>query len=657
MVIKSAIAQKLDVSSMQTCILCSGTSTFFSNESLMTHNREFHRENKVVFFKIQELEHARSDLAEKLATMKMELRNLYKRNLAKKQTVELVKQEIELLKLKIKERDRDIKYFKSILPNERSASQPEELIHLFKQRMDKEFYKLLDSISKPSMVKSKEQNLQVSSSTTTEDNHLVKERLSILEQKVSELSDLQSELKQIKAQLGPSKDVSDEYPGKNKETIDKLTSLLREKEREVELLKTLGEKYKESDAMRSKESEILQDKLTKASEIVIVLNDKNKLMVDDLTKLYQSLESSKSMIKDLEQQKSEIQSKISSYENKIGDQSLEIESLQKHHPVNVEDGGYEEKLKLVEQQLHQVEKELKQKDLIIGEQERELVNAYNGQTMIEEDVQALLNEKEELESLIEDLKNEKKDAEKQQSQWQEKVDNLEDQKRSMLEEKEMLVFQLKDFEAYKKQRESMISQLNERVKELEAEKIDSEKELARVKHDKDELQRELKDLHEAHSRCTQEKSELKESYEKSIESLRSQMEQLLHEETQTSEHLQLKLKEQEQDFQQQISQLESEVFSGKDQLQSLTKQLDELKTQHESKVTANNKLQEEVEKLEADIKLNQEASTGTYNSVNTHQSVVLVFLDNSVFFSFQSPKTTNQISLISCVSQKSAGIN
>ena len=623
----------------------------------MTHNREFHRENKVVFFKIQELEHARSDLAEKLATMKMELRNLYKRNLAKKQTVELVKQEIELLKLKIKERDRDIKYFKSILPNERSASQPEELIHLFKQRMDKEFYKLLDSISKPSMVKSKEQNLQVSSSTTTEDNHLVKERLSILEQKVSELSDLQSELKQIKAQLGPSKDVSDEYPGKNKETIDKLTSLLREKEREVELLKTLGEKYKESDAMRSKESEILQDKLTKASEIVNVLNDKNKLMVDDLTKLYQSLESSKSMIKDLEQQKSEIQSKISSYENKIGDQSLEIESLQKHHPVNVEDGGYEEKLKLVEQQLHQVEKELKQKDLIIGEQERELVNAYNGQTMIEEDVQALLNEKEELESLIEDLKNEKKDAEKQQSQWQEKVDNLEDQKRSMLEEKEMLVFQLKDFEAYKKQRESMISQLNERVKELEAEKIDSEKELARVKHDKDELQRELKDLHEAHSRCTQEKSELKESYEKSIESLRSQMEQLLHEETQTSEHLQLKLKEQEQDFQQQISQLESEVFSGKDQLQSLTKQLDELKTQHESKVTANNKLQEEVEKLEADIKLNQEASTGTYNSVNTHQSVVLVFLDNSVFFSFQSPKTTNQISLISCVSQKSAGIN
>ena len=580
----------------------------------MTHNREFHRENKVVFFKIQELEHARSDLAEKLATMKMELRNLYKRNLAKKQTVELVKQEIELLKLKIKEKDRDIKYFKSILPNERSASQPEELIHLFKQRMDKEFYKLLDSISKPSMVKSKEQNLQVSSSTTTEDNHLVKERLSILEQKVSELSDLQSELKQIKAQLGPSKDVSDEYPGKNKETIDKLTSLLREKEREVELLKTLGEKYKESDAMRSKESEILQDKLTKASEIVIVLNDKNKLMVDDLTKLYQSLESSKSMIKDLEQQKSEIQSKISSYENKIGDQSLEIESLQKHHPVNVEDGGYEEKLKLVEQQLHQVEKELKQKDLIIGEQERELVNAYNGQTMVEEDVQALLNEKEELESLIEDLKNEKKDAEKQQSQWQEKVDNLEDQKRSMLEEKEMLVFQLKDFEAYKKQRESMISQLNERVKELEAEKIDSEKELARVKHDKDELQRELKDLHEAHSRCTQEKSELKESYEKSIESLRSQMEQLLHEETQTSEHLQLKLKEQEQDFQQQISQLESEVFSGKDQLQSLTKQLDELKTQHESKVTANNKLQEEVEKLEADIKLNQEASTGTYNN-------------------------------------------
>ena len=208
MVIKSAIAQKLDVSSMQTCILCPGTSTFFSNESLMTHNREFHRENKVVFFKIQELEHARNELAEKLATMKMELRNLYKRNLAKKQTVELVKQEIELLKLKIKERDRDIKYFKSILPNERSASQPEELIHLFKQRMDKEFYKLLDSISKPSMVKYKEQNLQVSSSTTTEDNHLVKERLSILEQKVSELSDIQSELKQIKAQLGPSKDVS-----------------------------------------------------------------------------------------------------------------------------------------------------------------------------------------------------------------------------------------------------------------------------------------------------------------------------------------------------------------------------------------------------------------------------------------------------------------
>ena len=79
MVIKSAIAKKLDVSSMQTCILCPGTSTFFSNESLMTHNWEVHRENKVVFFKIKELEDARNDLAEQLTQMKTELRNLYKR--------------------------------------------------------------------------------------------------------------------------------------------------------------------------------------------------------------------------------------------------------------------------------------------------------------------------------------------------------------------------------------------------------------------------------------------------------------------------------------------------------------------------------------------------------------------------------------------------
>ena len=606
MVIKSAIAKKLDVSSMQTCILCPGTSTFFSNESLMTHNWEVHRENKVVFFKIKELEDARNDLAEQLTQMKTELRNLYKRNLAKKSTVDLVKKEMDLLKLKIKEKDRDIKYFKTILPKEQSASQPEEMMRLFKQRMDKEFYELLESVRKPSKAKSNEDLVEVSeSSTTTKDDLLIKKRVSVLEQRVSELSVLKSEFKTIKAQIGTAKEESKESSDKTKE----LTSLLQEKEREAELLKTLGGKYKESDALKSQEAAMLQEKLAKASEVVQALNDKNKLMVEDLTKSYQSLESSKTMIKDLELQKSEIKSKIVSYEEKIEQQSEEIKSLQNHQPV-VDDAEFEEKFELLQQQYLQLERELKQKQIIIEEQERELVSAYNGQTMIEEDIQSLLNEKEVLESLMEDLKKEKKEAEEQQSQWQVKVDNLEVQNRSMLEEKELLVFQLKDFEVYKKQRESMINQLNDRIKELETEKIEGEKELAQVKREKEELKRELTDLQKAHSRCNQEKKELKDSHEKSIESLRTQMEQLLEEETQASTHLQLKLKEQEQGFQNNISKLESEVCSGKDQLQSLTKQLDELKTKHENEVTANKKLQDEVDQLENNIKINKEASTG-----------------------------------------------
>ena len=604
MILNSNVVQKMDVSNMQTCILCSGTATFFSKESFMAHNREFHRDNKVVFYKLQELESSKKELTGHLNNIKAELRNLYKRNLAKKQTVELVQKEIDSLKRKIKDKDRDIKYFKTLLQNERSTSQPEDptqLVKLFKERMDKEFYCLLDSMSKPSF----ETNSKSQRETNSTEDNLLKEKLSTLEEKVGQLSALESEFKELKAQLSSPKEESNEASDENKETVDKLRSLLLEKEQEVELVKKLSVKYKESDEMRCKESSILQERLVNTSEVMQDLNNKNKHLFEELAKSLQSLKSAQRVINDLNQEKSNIETKITSHEKKISQQSVEIESL-KNNAVTVDEEGFAEKLKLVQEQLLRVDEEVQQKKSIIEEQDQKLVNAYKGQTLFDQEIQSLQDEKQELTTLIDDLQREKKKAEQQRSQWEEKLNNLENLNQQLIEEKELLVFQLKDFEVYKEQRGSMIDQLNDRVEELEKEKMEGEKELMRVKSQRDELQRELKDLQKAHSRCRQDQKDMQDSYERSIESLRGQMEQLLKEESETSKHLQLKFEVQEKDFHQQISQLQSEVGSKKDQVQSLAEQLDEVKEKHQNEMKSNKKLQEKIDQLEAGIKMNRE---------------------------------------------------
>ena len=122
----------------------------------MEHNQEFHR--NMIADKLKELESSKKEMSEKLVTIKGELRNLYKKDLAKKETVELVQHEIQILKRKIKEKDRDIKQFRIIMHNERckqrqqqqQQQQPTDTIQLvqhFKEKWDKEFYCLLDSIS------------------------------------------------------------------------------------------------------------------------------------------------------------------------------------------------------------------------------------------------------------------------------------------------------------------------------------------------------------------------------------------------------------------------------------------------------------------------------------------------------------------------------
>ena len=618
MILNSNAVQKMDVSSMHTCILCSGTTTFFSKESFIAHNREFHRDNKVVFHKIQELESSKKELTGHLNNIKAELRNLYKRNLAKKETVELVQKEIDSLKRKIKDKDRDIKYFKTILQNERLTSQPEDptqLVKSFKQKMDREFYCLLDSITMTPIKPSKSQgNTSESNTSLVSEDVPLKKRVSVLEQKVDQLSTLENEFAKFKEQLLQKGDMPSPNKGFNegsdedKKTIDDLKSLLHEKEREVELVKKLSGKYKEFEEMRCKESTILQERLTNTSEVMQDLNDKNKHLVEECSKSLQSLKFAQSVINDLNQEKSKIETKIASHEKKISQQSDEIEFM-KTNAVAVDEKGFEMKLKLVQEQLVSADKEIQQKKLIIEEQDQELVKAYNGQTLLEEDIQSLQNEKEELKSLMDDLQREKKEVEQQRIQWQEKLDHLENLNQQLIEEKETLVFQLKDFEVYKEQRESMIDQLNDRVEELEKEKMDGEKELMRVKAQKDELQRELKDLQKTHSRCRQDQKDMQNSYERSIESLRGQIEQLLKEESETSKHLQLKFEVQEKDFHQQISQLQSEVCSERDQVQSLTTQLGEVKDKHQNEIESNKKLQEKIGQLEADIKMNRETPT------------------------------------------------
>ena len=155
MILNSKVLNKMDASCVNTCSLCPVPVGFFSKEDFLEHNQEFHR--NLIADKLKELESSKKEMSEKLVTIKGELRNLYKKDLAKKETVELVQHEIQILKRKIKEKDRDIKQFRIIMHNERckqrqqqQQQQPTDTIQLvqhFKEKWDKEFYCLLDSIS------------------------------------------------------------------------------------------------------------------------------------------------------------------------------------------------------------------------------------------------------------------------------------------------------------------------------------------------------------------------------------------------------------------------------------------------------------------------------------------------------------------------------
>ena len=168
MILNSKVLKKMDASCVNTCSLCPVPVGFFSKEDFLEHNQEFHR--NLIADKLKELESSKKEMSEKLVTIKGELRNLYKKDLAKKETVELVQHEIQLLKRKIKEKDRDIKQFRIILHNERckqrqqrqqqhQQQQPtgtKQLVQHFKEKWDRDFHSLLDSISSSSTTIKKE---------------------------------------------------------------------------------------------------------------------------------------------------------------------------------------------------------------------------------------------------------------------------------------------------------------------------------------------------------------------------------------------------------------------------------------------------------------------------------------------------------------------
>ena len=168
---------------------------FFTDKDLLGHVQKFHSkkrtgEDTLAAQSLQELERSKTILTKQLKDIKTEYRQLYKSGMAKRHTVEIVQKEISSLKKKISENEEEIAKIKSsvaTMEEENILNDPHQIMAAFKQKMDKEYACLLESLTSkvgaPKLL-SEDGDAESLRSENVSDNafrRLTRERLSKLE--------------------------------------------------------------------------------------------------------------------------------------------------------------------------------------------------------------------------------------------------------------------------------------------------------------------------------------------------------------------------------------------------------------------------------------------------------------------------------------------
>jgi len=212
---------RCDVSDVRTCEVCTEKPIFFSDKDFYGHFQKCHSKKRtgqdaVAAQGLQELERSKQRLTKQLENIKMEYRQLYKNGMAKKRTVEIIQKEISSLTMKISRNEEEITRIKSSLlkkeekfVRERVLNHPQQFVAAFKQKMDKEYACLYDSltpkIGAPTIL-SEDGDTESLRSEASNDafQRLTNERLSTLEAAVKQMKEHASDKEKQKATDGQS---------------------------------------------------------------------------------------------------------------------------------------------------------------------------------------------------------------------------------------------------------------------------------------------------------------------------------------------------------------------------------------------------------------------------------------------------------------------
>ncbi|XP_066929110.1 putative leucine-rich repeat-containing protein DDB_G0290503 isoform X2 [Clytia hemisphaerica] len=371
-------------------------------------------------------------------------------------------------------------------------------------------------------------------------------------------------------------------------TVTNMKALLDEKEREADLVHQLKDRYKENAEKISQEASDLHQKFTQSSLLLEDLNNKNKLVVNDLAQAIHSLDSSKITIGKLTEDKNAMEAKFRQNETKMAEQTKLIEELE-HRPTSQIREEMDEKIRLLSEQLTATDAELENHLKIIEQQDMELENAYKGTTTLNEQIGFLQNENTIFNQLLEEAKQE---SFEKCAEWETQMKDLQISHDSLARENHDLLCRLKDYEVANDDQAAKIEQLKVHVEELETQKIKDEERISLLVSERDELKAKLAAIEDKHSKCAVEKEDLRISFERSLEEekqsselaldrMRQDMRKLSAEETEKSKQLQTELDEKSTQLQSEISFLKGEVSSKSSELEHLTQQSQELQTKYD----------------------------------------------------------------------------
>ena len=113
MLFNSKNIAKIDAPDIQTCQLCTGKPTFLNGLEFIKHQSSLHmgEDEKFILERLDELRKAKKNLSNKFNVIKNEIKLMRKNKVDDANIIGLLQQELRSLKVKIEEKNQDLKLF------------------------------------------------------------------------------------------------------------------------------------------------------------------------------------------------------------------------------------------------------------------------------------------------------------------------------------------------------------------------------------------------------------------------------------------------------------------------------------------------------------------------------------------------------------------